>query len=517
MFGATAQDTLNQRLSPSTDFSTEDSEKNNVKDKLLNLGVGKRFNRTKNSVAITLILQQAKVAEGQARYLTAINHYQKAIDLYVEQGDQQAVTDNMQQIAMLYQKLGRTKQALDKYQEVLERKEVMGDTTNLSMIRNNLIQLKPVSPRTIEQSKQTIPSDIEPIIDPNDQEQQRLKKLAEATETSQDYKQSLEYFKLYTELENQQKDEQQAQQLALQEKTFQLEKQAQRMNLLESEKAVQALTMAQQQEQLAWEKAFKRNLLAGLIILFMVAIISFILYRGKRKALGSLNMAYNELNTTKDKLVIAEERLKNLLDQQVSHGVARQLMDSGKADKAQKRFVCVMFLDIRNFTPFAERLLPEEIIKYQNDVFGLMIDLIDSNHGVINQFLGDGFMATFGLQDLQSNVCDDALAAATEIIEVVNRKSKAGAIPPTRVGIGLDAGDVVAGNVGTTIRKQYSITGNTVITAARIEKLNKKFKSQLLISKKVFDQLSEPEKLPDDFVIEELQGQKQPVTLLRVA
>jgi class 3 adenylate cyclase len=511
-----AQDSLNRRPAPEADFRT-DSEKSNVKDKLLNLGISKKFNRTKNSVAITLALQQAKLAESQARYLTAINYYQKAIDLYVQQGDQQAVTDNIQQIAMLYQKLGRTQQALDKYQEVLERKEIMGDTTNLSVIRNNLIQLKPVSARAIEPPKETIPSNTGPVVDQKDHEQQRLKTLAESTESSQDYKKSLEYYKLYTELENRQKDEQQAQQLALQEKTFQLEKQGQRMSLLEAEKAVQALTLGQQEEQLAGELAFKRNLWAGLIILFVAAIISFVLYRGKRKALGALSMAYNELNTTKDKLEDAEGMLKNLLDQQVSHGVARQLMDSSTADEAQKKFVCVMFLDIRGFTPFAERLLPEEIIKYQNDVFGLMIDLIDSNHGVINQFLGDGFMATFGLQDIQSNVCDDALAAATQIIEVVNSKSKSGVIPPTRVGIGLDAGNVVAGNVGTAIRKQYSITGNTVITASRIEKVNKKFKSQLLISKQVFDQLSQPEKLPDDFVMEELTGQKQPVVLLRVA
>jgi tetratricopeptide (TPR) repeat protein len=232
-FPVMAQDSLNRRPAPEADFRT-DTEKSNVKDKLLNLGITKKFNRTKNSVAITLALQQAKLAESQARYLTAINYYQKAIDLYVQQGDQQAVTDNIQQIAMLYQKLGRTQQALDKYQEVLERKEIMGDTTNLSVIRNNLIQLKPVSARAIEPPKETIPSDTGPVVDQKDHEQQRLKTLAESTESSQDYKKSLEYYKLYTELENRQKDEQQAQQLALQEKTFQLEKQGQRMSLLEA-------------------------------------------------------------------------------------------------------------------------------------------------------------------------------------------------------------------------------------------------------------------------------------------
>ena len=138
-----------------------------------------------------------------------------------------------------------------------------------------------------------------------------------------------------------------------------------------------------------------------------------------------------------------------------------------------------MFLDIRGFTPFAEQREPEEIIRYQNDVFGFMIDIIDQHQGSINQFLGDGFMATFGLQEAEVNPCEDAYQAAKEIITLVNKKSEEGLIPTTRVGIGLHAGNVVAGNVGTAIRKQYSITGNTVITAARIEQLNKEFESQL--------------------------------------
>ena len=341
--------------------------------------------------------------------------------------------------------------------------------------------------------------------------------MAESTENNQDYRSSLEYFKLYTELSNQQKAEEQAQKLALQEKTFQIERQAQRVGLLESEKEIQELTLVQQEEQLVKEQTFKQNLLIGVLLLTLAVLATYLLYRGKRKALGDLGKAYNDLNQTKNQLVSAEEQLKNLLGQQVSSGVAQQLMDSGKADMAQKKFVCVMFLDIRDFTPFAEQLEPEELIQYQNDVFGLMIDIVDRNNGVINQFLGDGFMATFGLQENQTNVCDNALEAAIKIITVVNEKSASNAIPNTRVGIGLHAGNVVAGNVGTAIRKQYSITGNTVITAARIEQLNKRFESQLLISEEVYNQLSYPEKLPQKFINVEVKGRKQQLNLLKIA
>jgi class 3 adenylate cyclase len=486
-------------------------------DKMRNLGISKSFKNTKSSFSITVALQQAKLAEQQGKYLTAINHYQKIIDLYVEQGDQQSVTDYLQEIALLYQKAGYTQQALDKYEEVLQRKEFSGDTTNLALIRQNLTNLGSSS---LDSSNAVLPKPVaaSPMTKAEaETESARLKSLAETSENSADYKRSLEYYKLYTELTNQQKESEQAQQLALQEKTFELEKQAQQMSLLESEREIQALTLARQQEQLQKEQSLKRNLLIGTSILFLAVLATFMLYRGKRKALGDLNLAYLELNSTKDKLVVAEGELKRLLGQQVSSGVAQQLMDHEKADKGQKIFVCVMFLDIREFTPFAEKLLPEELIQYQNDVFGLMIDIIDRHQGVINQFLGDGFMATFGLQEDKSNVCDNALQAAIDIITEVNQQSEAGIIPATRVGIGLHAGTVVAGNVGTAIRKQYSITGNTVITAARIEQLNKRFQSQILISKEVYQKLSNVENLPDEFHYVKVKGRNTPVELLKIA
>jgi len=515
-----AQDSVGSNETPVKELPIpEDTDRKGLKNKLQNLGIGKGIKKTRDNVAISIALQQGRLAEFQERYLNAIHHYQKAIDLYVTQGDQQSVTQYAQHIALLYQKAGRTKQALDQYEQVLDRKELLGDTTGLSEIRENLITIQPLSAPQNEEIG-LIPKDDEiPVVPLEDvsEESERLRTLAESTENNQDYRSSLEYFKLYTELSNQQKGEEQAQQLALQEKTFQIERQAQRVGLLESEKEIQELTLAQQEEQMVKDQTFKQNLLIGILLLALTVLATFFLYRGKRKALGDLGQAYNDLNHTKDQLVVAEEQLKNLLDQQVSSGVAQQLMDSGKADMAQKKFVCVMFLDIRGFTPFAEKLEPEELIQYQNDVFGLMIDIIDKNYGVINQFLGDGFMATFGLQENQSNVCDNALEAAMRIISVVNEKSASNVIPNTRVGIGLHAGNVVAGNVGTAIRKQYSITGNTVITASRIEQLNKRFESQLLISKEVYNQLSHPEKLPQEFINVEVKGRKQQVELLKIA
>jgi adenylate cyclase len=120
-----------------------------------------------------------------------------------------------------------------------------------------------------------------------------------------------------------------------------------------------------------------------------------------------------------------------------------------------------MFMDIRNFTALVEHRTPEEIVALQNEVFGTAVEVINRHHGVINQFLGDGFMATFGAPLSAGNDCANALAAARELVARIR----------VRIGIGLHAGDAVTGNVGSAERKQYSVTGNVVILASRIEQL----------------------------------------------
>ena len=174
-----------------------------------------------------------------------------------------------------------------------------------------------------------------------------------------------------------------------------------------------------------------------------------------------------------------------------------------------------MFLDIRDFTPFVEKLSPEAIIAYQNNVLGFMIEKVIEHNGVVNTIMGDGFMATFGAPISVGNDCLQAHRAATEIMEMVKAKSESGEIPPTCIGIGLHAGYVVAGNVGTKERKQYSITGNPVIIASRLEQLNKQYKSTMIVSKEVFEQLPVDMEKPDNFDAVSVKGRTEPVEIAR--
>ena len=179
----------------------------------------------------------------------------------------------------------------------------------------------------------------------------------------------------------------------------------------------------------------------------------------------------------------------DLFGQQISPQIAENILNKRDELSGARKKVCIMFFDIRQFTPFVEQHEPEEVVNYLNTLFGFMIDIVQSHHGVINQFLGDGFMATFGAPVSLENSSRHAVDAAREIIGKIEDEYKKGNIPKTRLGIGLHYDEAVTGNIGSSVRKQYSITGKVVIMASRIEQLNKKYNTNLLISKEVCDEL----------------------------
>lgn len=243
----------------------------------------------------------------------------------------------------------------------------------------------------------------------------------------------------------------------------------------------------------------------GLLILLSSVIAGLVAEQMKKRIIST------------HKILFERNRIVNMFGQQVSQEIVDELISHETELESTRKFVCIMFLDIRGFTPFAESREPEDIIKYQNNVFGFMIDHITEHHGIINQFLGDGYMATFGAPISKGNDCQNAVNAALQIVEEINSKSKAGVIPKTRIGIGLHAGYVVAGNVGSSVRKQYSISGNTVILASRIEQMNKTFNSQLLISHEVLEQINADDLNYESLGEVELKGRAKPIVIYKLA
>ena len=208
-------------------------------------------------------------------------------------------------------------------------------------------------------------------------------------------------------------------------------------------------------------------------------------------------------------------RVENLFGQQISPEVAKKMLQNDGKIESRRMKAAIMFIDIRNFTRFASGKKPEEIVQYQNAFFSLVIDAVSRHHGIVNQFLGDGCMVTFGAPLDLTNPSQHAVDASITLLKALESATIKGELPPTKIGIGIHTGEVVTGNIGTSHRQQYSITGSVVILASRIEQLNKQFDSQLLVSEEVAHSVNGVGLQHYGSV--DLKGWHKPITIYKVA
>jgi adenylate cyclase len=178
----------------------------------------------------------------------------------------------------------------------------------------------------------------------------------------------------------------------------------------------------------------------------------------------------------------AHERVTNLFGQHVSPQVVERLLASGAETLSEMRRVAVMFVDIRSFTAAARMRRPEEVVARLDDAFAVMVEAVDRNGGVVNKFLGDGFLALFGAPLKDARATQRAVLAGREMLEAIAQDNGKHPAWPIRIGIGLHVGETVTGTVGSPRRKEYTVIGDTVNLASRIEAANKEFGAQFLLS-----------------------------------
>jgi adenylate cyclase len=211
----------------------------------------------------------------------------------------------------------------------------------------------------------------------------------------------------------------------------------------------------------------------------------------------------------------ARDRITNLFGQHVSPQVVERLMAEGARADSDIRRVAVMFVDFRSFTAGARSRTPQEVVDRLDGAFAILVDILDRHGGIVNKFLGDGFLALFGAPLEAPDPAHRAVAAAREMLEANARINEATSWP-LRIGIGIHLGEVVAGNIGSPRRKEYTVIGDTVNFASRLEALNKDFNSQFLISAAVRDALGEA---CDDAVSlgeVEVRGYERPMAVWRL-
>jgi adenylate cyclase len=186
----------------------------------------------------------------------------------------------------------------------------------------------------------------------------------------------------------------------------------------------------------------------------------------------------------------ARDRITNLFGQHVSPQVVERLIAEGASTASDIRRVAVMFVDFRSFTAGARSRSPQDVVERLDGAFAVLVEILDRHGGIVNKFLGDGFLALFGAPFETAGSANHAVEAAREMLAAMDRVNQ-GNSWPLRLGIGIHFGEVVAGNIGSPRRKEYTVIGDTVNFAARLEALNKEFNSQLLVSASVRDALGE--------------------------
>ena len=181
------------------------------------------------------------------------------------------------------------------------------------------------------------------------------------------------------------------------------------------------------------------------------------------------------------------DRVRDLLDKNVSPEVAAQLLRDGATLGGQEREVTILFADLRGFTTLSEKLTPQELLTLLNRYLDRMSAAIEAHGGVIDKFIGDAIMALFGAPVLQSDAANRALAAALAMEKALvqlNAELADEGIAPLAIGIGVNTARVVAGNIGSSRRLNYSVIGDGVNVASRLQSLTRtaEYRTSLIAS-----------------------------------
>ena len=205
-------------------------------------------------------------------------------------------------------------------------------------------------------------------------------------------------------------------------------------------------------------------------------------------------------NRNKEKI---KQAMGKYLSQDVMKNVVRNIDDLKLGGK--RAIVTVLFSDIRGFTSLSEKMSAEEVSMILNEYFAEMEPIISKYNGVINKFIGDAVMAIFGepIQDI--NHAQNAVKCAYEMlkkVEYLREKWLFEGKPKIEIGIGINTGEVFIGNIGTETRMEYTVIGDTVNLASRIESYNKVYKTNLLVSSSTYSSISD---IADVIKISEVQ------------
>jgi adenylate cyclase len=230
--------------------------------------------------------------------------------------------------------------------------------------------------------------------------------------------------------------------------------------------------------------------------------------------LGYLTFRFNQMTAG----LRQGELMRNLLNLYVSPEVARNALENGTELGGQLVTCSVLFADIRDFTTISERLDPEALMKLLNQYMSQMVEVIVAHGGMVNKFGGDSLLAVFGTPlNPQADHASQAVRAARAMFVALDRFNGYQAQwgqPQLRIGVGVATGAVVAGNVGGQERLEYTVIGDTVNLAARLQDKTKEMPANLLISEATYEALGDEWRVrAEQLTAVAVKGKQRPISV----
>ena len=208
--------------------------------------------------------------------------------------------------------------------------------------------------------------------------------------------------------------------------------------------------------------------------------------RAEVRGLDTLGEMASSFNAMVQGLV-QREQLKETFGRYVTRQVAEEILAGRVALGGELRTATVLFSDIRDFTKMSEHLSPVDVVAFLNEYLGAMVDCVLEHDGVLDKFIGDAVMAVFGVPLSQGAKADaeNAVACALSMgkrLDEINQRRRLRGESAIRIGIGVHTGELVAGNIGSPRRMEYTVIGDTVNTCSRLEHLTKDHGRRTLLS-----------------------------------
>lgn len=212
------------------------------------------------------------------------------------------------------------------------------------------------------------------------------------------------------------------------------------------------------------------------------------------------------------------DKVKTILNKFHGSSITASLLQEDLVLGGSRKNVVIFFSDIRGFTKFSEGHTPEEVVEMLNEYFQIMVSIITSHHGIVDKFVGDAIMAVWGAPQSSGDDAYWALKACLEMrraLEDLNLRRQEREQPPLMIGMGLHTGAAISGTIGSTERMEYTVIGDTVNMASRIESSTKAFGADLLVSDSIAQQVE------SRFVLEEagaaeVKGKSEAIRLYKV-